>query len=162
VYDTWTVQYLASKSIKHLHICKCCTFSKSAIFIYIRTHSFAVHTKYCITSVIFSNNKRVGSSNYLIVRSARKPCFHIIMAQTCPQLPYMAQKCPQNILSRPLWCHKIPPARNDLNRSRGTEPRQLIGLASDNAHFNPTLLILVKIIDVIQYFVWTAKEWVLM
>jgi hypothetical protein len=42
----------------------------------------------------------------------------------------------------------IPPARNDLNRSRGTEPRHLIGLASDNAHFNPTLLLLVKITDV--------------
>jgi hypothetical protein len=64
------------------------------------------------------------------------------MAQTCPQLPYMALTCPQNILSKPL-CHKIPPARNDLNRSRGTEPRQLIGLTSDNAHFDPTLLLIV-------------------
>ena len=61
----------------------------------------------------------------------------------------MAQTCPQNILSKPLWCHKIPPARNDLNRSRGTEPRQLIGLGSDNAHFNPALFLLVKIADVI-------------
>jgi hypothetical protein len=64
-------------------------------------------------------------------------------------LPYMAQTCPQNILSRSLWCHKIPHARNDLNRSRGAEPRQLIGLASDNAHFDPTLLLLVKITVVI-------------
>ena len=63
------------------------------------------------------------------------------MAQTCPQLPYMAETCPQNMLSKPLLCHKIPPARNDLNRLYGTEPRQLIGLASDNAHFNPTLLL---------------------
>ena len=64
------------------------------------------------------------------------------VAQTCPQLPYIAQTCPQNMLSRLLWWHKIPRARNDLNRSRGTEPRQLIGLASDNAHFDPTLLLL--------------------
>jgi hypothetical protein len=143
VSGPWTVQYLSSVSIKHLHICKCCIFSKSAICIYIRTQAFAVHTKhYVVHLVIFTNNKRVGSSNYLIVRSARKPCFQY-MAQTCTQLPYMAQTCPQNILSKPLWCHKIPPARNDLNRSRRTEPRQLIGLASDNAHFNPTLLLLV-------------------
>jgi hypothetical protein len=31
----------------------------------------------------------------------------------------------------------------------GTEPWQLIGLASDNAHFDPTLLLLVKITGVI-------------
>jgi hypothetical protein len=79
VYGTWTVQYLASVSIlKHLHICKYCIFSKSARFIYIRTQAFAVHTKYYVVHlVIFTNNKRVGSSNYLIVGSARKPCFHI-------------------------------------------------------------------------------------
>ena len=71
------------------------------------------------------------------------------MAKTCPQLPYMAQTCPPNILSKPLSCHKVPPALIDLNRSRGTEPRQLIGLASDNAHSNPTLLLFVKITNVI-------------
>ena len=72
------------------------------------------------------------------------------MAQKCPQLPYMAQTCPQNILSKSLYdVIRFSPARNDLNRSRGTEPRQLIELASDNAHFNPTLLLLVKITDVI-------------
>jgi hypothetical protein len=96
VYGTWTVQYLASVSIKHLHICKYCTFSKSTIFIYIRTQAFAVHTKYYVIQlVIFINNKRVGSSNYLIVWSARKASLPY-MAQTCPQLPYMAQTCPQN------------------------------------------------------------------
>jgi hypothetical protein len=62
------------------------------------------------------------------------------MAQTCLQFPYMVQTCPQNILSN---------ARNDFNRSRGTELRQLIGLASDNAHFDPTLLLIVKITHVI-------------
>jgi hypothetical protein len=36
-----------------------------------------------------------------------------------------------------------------LNRSHGTDPRQLIGLASDNAHIDLTLLLLVKITDVI-------------
>ena len=35
-------------------------FSKSAIFIYIRTHAFAAHE--ILTSVIFTNNKRVGLS----------------------------------------------------------------------------------------------------
>jgi hypothetical protein len=73
-----------------MQIQKYCIFSKSAIFIYIRTQAFAAHE--ILTSVIS--------------------------------------------------------ARNDLNRSRGTEPRQLIGLVSDNAHFNPTLLLLVKITDV--------------
>jgi hypothetical protein len=62
------------------------------------------------------------------------------MAQTCPQLPYMAETRPLNILSRPL-CHKIPQDWNALNRSGGTEPRQLIGLASDNAHFDPMSVI---------------------
>ena len=65
-------------------------------------------------------------------------------------LPYMAQTCPQNKIFYQSRYDVIRflPLGNDLNRSRGTEPRQLIGLASDNAHFNPTLLLLVKITDV--------------
>jgi hypothetical protein len=101
VYGTWIVQYLASVSIKHLHIIyNYCIFSKSAIFIYIGTQAFAVHTKYYVVHlVILINNKRVGSSNYLTVRSARKASLPY-MAQTCPQLPYMAQTCPQKSVYR--------------------------------------------------------------
>jgi hypothetical protein len=39
---------------------------------------------------------------------------HGTKSQTCPQLPYMAQTCPQNILSRLLWRDKILHARKDL------------------------------------------------
>ena len=120
-----------------MQIQKYCIFSKSAIFIYIRTQAFAAHE--ILTSVIFTNNKRVGSSNYLIVRSSRTPCFHIW------------HKRVPNFL---IWHKRVPKSlyrsRYDVIRfrSRGTEPRQLIGLASDNAHFNPTLLLFVKITDV--------------
>ena len=48
------------------------------------------------------------------------------------QLPYMAQTCPQNILSvtfqnQSSVRHNIPQASNETFSSRGTEIRQLIG-----------------------------------
>jgi hypothetical protein len=64
-----------SNPVHVMQIQKYCIFSNSAIFIYIRTQAFADDE--ILTSVIFTNNKRVGSSKYLIVRSARKLCFHI-------------------------------------------------------------------------------------
>jgi hypothetical protein len=162
VYDTWTVQYLAWHSSKDTFTCYANTeilyiFKIRHIYLH-WTQSFAAHE--ISTSVIFTNNKRVGSSNYLIVRSARKPCFHI-WHKRVPNFLIWHKRVPQIFYrSRYAWCYKIPPARNDLNRSRGTEPRQLIGLASDNAHFNPTLSLLVKITDV--NISWAAKAWVLM
>jgi hypothetical protein len=43
----------ASKSHKYIYmLCKYCIFSKSAIFIFIRTQAFEAHTKYYVTPLM--------------------------------------------------------------------------------------------------------------
>ena len=109
---------------------------------------FCMHV-FSSRSVICTNNKRVGSSNYLIVRCARKPCFHIwqkrvpnffIWHKCVPKIFYRSRyHAISFLLLGTIWTGLVV----------RTEPRQLIGLASDNAHSNPTLLLLVKITNVI-------------
>ena len=86
---------------------------KAAIFIYIRAHAFEERAGNN-NEVTIVNNERVGSSDYLIVRSERKRHFHIwhkhvpnfhIWHKRVPRICYLLHKILAGYLNfqRAMW-----------------------------------------------------------